>query len=225
MAKVVEYGTYIIDLADAMIDHRRGLDNEHLSCLQTVRDRTVRFVTSCIQHENADLETLHHFLTGGAKQSVAIIISYSDFLMMDEALHIAYRDAVGRIKECALSIKDELQQMEADLIAFMEKIGLSVRSRRESRRKKPIQSLQAQSGLQVDYLDDDIVPAPPSRKPIQRLPKPAPRPTQPKAPQAVRQLSARRKSASEKTPTRRVQHVQRSTKAQRHGIRRLQPQA
>ena len=29
MAKIVDYGTYIIDLADAMIDHQQGLSNEH----------------------------------------------------------------------------------------------------------------------------------------------------------------------------------------------------
>jgi|GEM_PF-2747838 len=170
MVKIVDYGTYIIDLADAMIDHQQGLTQQHIARLSVIRDRSVRFVTSCIQHENADLETLYHFLDGEAMQSIMIVISYSEFLMMDEALHPAYRDGIERMKECGFSIREELNQMKDDLVAFMNKIGVSVPQSTQSvaKGKKQIKRLKPKTGLQVDYLDD-AVPPEPARKPIQKL--------------------------------------------------------
>jgi len=162
MVKIVDYGTYIIDLADAMIDHQQGLTEQHLSRLSVVRDRSVRFITGCIQHENADLETLYLFLDGEAIQSIMIVISYSNFLMMDDQLHPVYRDSIERIKECGLVIREELKQMKDDLIVFMNKIGVAVPQSTQpvAQNKKPIKRLKPKPGLQVDYLDDALPPGP-----------------------------------------------------------------
>lgn len=204
MAKIVDYGTYIIDLADAMIEHQQGLTKQHLSHLAVIRDRSVRFVTSCIQHESADLETLYLYLDGEAMNSIKYVINYSEHLIMDESLHPTYADAVSRIKECGFSIREELKQMKDDLIEFMGKIGLSVPSpQKEISAKKPIQRLQAKRpALQVDYLDDDVaaVPDQVARKPLKRL-----------QPQGT----------NNRQPVRRIQHAQPVTESR---IRHLQPQ-
>ena len=204
MAKIVDYGTYIIDLADAMIDHQQGLSNQHLSRLSVIRDRSVRFVTSCIQHENSDLETLYSFLDGDGLKSVMFVISYSEYLLMDDSLHTAYTDAIGRIRDCGFAIRDELNQMKEDLVGFMGKIGLSV-PQPESSSNKRIKRLQPVSALQVDYLDNE----------------PEPLPVQAGMP--IRRLQARNTTnqQSEQKPVRRIQHVQ---AAARPKIRRLQPQ-
>ena len=202
MVKIVDYGTYIIDLADAMIDHQQGLTQQHLARLSGIRNRSVRFVTSCIQHESADLETLYMFLDNEAMQSIMFVVSYSEYLLLDESLHSAYADAINRIKECGFAIREELQQMKDDLIEFMGKIGLSI-PQPESVSHKRIKRLKPRTALQVDYLDDEPPAVPePAQKPIRRL-----------KPQDNRIVHSK--------PVRRIQHAQTVTRPK---IRRLQPQ-
>ena len=173
-----------------------------ISHLSVIRDRSVRFVTSCIQNENADLETLYIFLDNDALRSVTFVIRYSEYLLRDDSLHAAYTDAIGRIRECAFAIREELNQMKEDLVEFMDKIGVSVPEPVSSSNKR-IKRLQPQPALQVDYLDDEPLPVP----------------VQTQTP--IRRLQPQRRDKQQNKPVRRIQHAQTVAKPK---IRRLQPQ-
>jgi len=156
MVQIIEYGTYIIDLADAMLDHQQGLTQSEYSHLNVVRNRAMRFVTDCVQYENADMESLYYFLTLDAKHSIKVIVTYTNYLLSND-IHPAYTDAICSIKECSLEIHRELDQMRIDLMSFMKKIGIQPPEidpgDRQRRRKK--------APIQADYLDDMALPPKP----------------------------------------------------------------
>lgn len=171
MAKVVEYGTYIIDITDAMIEHRRGLTTEQLELLEQINQRAVTFVTLCLQNESTDLPTLHRFLSEQAPRYVELIKQHSEFLLKFRKLHQNYREAIKNIHQCSLAIRHEITNMRKDLNNFMSKIGMQIPNAQPAKpaRKKPIRRLQRKPALNVDYLSDAPLPPKPEPKPIQRL--------------------------------------------------------
>ncbi len=173
MAKVVEYGTYIIDITDAMIEHRRGLSTEQLELLEQINQRAVSFVTACLQNETTDLPTLYRFLNEQAPRLVELIKLHSEFLLKFRKLHQNYRDAIKNIHQCSLAIKNELKQMKADLNNFMSRIGMPIpdgQTTPPAPRKRALRRLKKkEQTLNVDYLEDAPLPPQPEPKPLKRL--------------------------------------------------------
>ncbi|MGB7338348.1 MAG: hypothetical protein WBC91_05585 [Phototrophicaceae bacterium] len=169
MAKIVEYGTYIIDITDAMIEHRRGLTVEQLELLDQINRCAVSFVTACVENENTDLPTLYRFLDHGAPRLITLINHQSEFLLKFRKLHVSYRDALQNIHQCSVAIQNELTQMKVDLEGFMSRIGMHVPNGKEIKpRKKRLRRLKRRSTLNVDYLDGEPLP-PPSQPAPQKV--------------------------------------------------------
>lgn len=170
MVKVVEYGTYIIDISDAMMEHREGLNAEQVTILRQIRDSAQTLVTQCLQHESADLVTLYYFLYGKAPVPVTHMINHCDFMLRMWKLHPAYEEAFQNIRECSVAIRQELGQMKADLVGFMEKIGMAVPDRRYIQKPK---HASARRSRKPDSLKNDPrmkSPSPVARKkPVRRL--------------------------------------------------------
>lgn len=170
MAKIVEYGTYIIDITDAMIEHRRGLSTEQLELLEQINERAVDFVTACLQNETTSLPTLYKFLDIEAPRLIELIKLNSEFLLKFRKLHVNYRDAIKNIHQCTLAIKHELKQMKAELNGFMSKIGMQIaKEQAKPAPRKKLRRLQSKPSLNVDYLEDAPLPSKPQPKPLQRL--------------------------------------------------------
>ncbi|MEO0599645.1 MAG: hypothetical protein AAF126_26270 [Chloroflexota bacterium] len=130
MANIIEYGTFIIDITTAMINHRKQLTVDHLEGLEKIRVQAQELVTGCLQHESSDMTTLYCFLEGQATKPTKFIQGTCDFLLRFR-IHPAYRDAVQQIKDCSLATEEELSNMKADLVAFMDKIGIDVPTERD----------------------------------------------------------------------------------------------
>ncbi|MDQ7027027.1 MAG: hypothetical protein Q9P01_09475 [Anaerolineae bacterium] len=195
MAKVIDYGTYIIDVSGAMLDKRRGLHHEQVETLRQIHDRAVDFVTSCFQHEAANLKVLYYFLGGKAQQLVTMITRHSEYLLRDKKLHETYRDAVQQIVECSYAIRDELEQMREELRTVMDKVGIKVSGKHSVKVSNQEKQQQGDLPFQADY--DEPIPLPPLPKPKKRLQR-----LQPNLPQ---KRSPREKVSRPKKKIRRLQ--------------------
>lgn len=170
MVKVVEYGTYIIDISDAMIEHRKGLNAEQIQILNQVRERAQCLVTKCLQNEHSDLTTLYYFLSGQAPIPVTHIINHCNFILRMWKLHLAYQDGIEKILACIIAVREELQQMKLDLINFMEKIGMEIPDRRYIHKPDPKVSNRATEA--ENLMNDPRMTAPSpikEKKPIRRI--------------------------------------------------------
>ncbi|MEL6308149.1 MAG: hypothetical protein AAFQ52_08390, partial [Chloroflexota bacterium] len=47
-ANIIEYGTFIIDITTAMINHRKQLTVDHLEGLEKIRVQAQELVTGCL---------------------------------------------------------------------------------------------------------------------------------------------------------------------------------
>jgi hypothetical protein len=155
-----DYASYVIDLIDAMLNHRQGLNLQQVGHLETIHRRTVEFVTTFLLHEKADLDTLYAYLSYDAIQPISIIIGYSEYMLIygAETLLPAYREAVEEIRDCGYTLRDDMQNMLEELVEFMESIGY------ESETKSLVQAVQL---VQAIAPREEITQAP--HKPVQAL--------------------------------------------------------
>lgn len=156
MAETTEYASYVIDLTDAMLEHRSNLDTQQISHLKTINRRAVEFVTTFLLHEKADLDTLYNYFSSDAIQPISIIIGYSEYMLIcgSETMLPAYREAIEEIRECGYALRDDMQTMLDELVEFMETIGYESKA-------------QATQPVQVIAAKEDITEVP--RKPIQAI--------------------------------------------------------
>lgn len=136
--KTVEYGTYVIDLTAAMLEHRNRLTEEQAEQIETVHKRAIQFVTEFLQHENADLDTLLSYLNHDALSPVTIIIGSAEVMVMGMLgkMPKPFMDAIEEIRECGYLLRDDLYDMQRELIEFMESIGMQHQPRAKKKRKK-----------------------------------------------------------------------------------------
>lgn len=126
MSQMIEYGAYIIDLTDAMLEHRQGLNHEQIQRLQMMNRRAVDFVTTFLQHENASAPTLLNYLNHDAQNPLRIIMACSQMLISGNCGQMLpdYTQGVQEIFDCVCAIVEDVQQMRMDLQNFMETIGI-----------------------------------------------------------------------------------------------------
>jgi hypothetical protein len=193
MTTTTDCASYIIDLSDAMLNHRNGLNAQQISHLETINRRAVEFVTEFLLHENSDLDTLFNFLSHEAIQPISIIIGYSEYMLIGgaETMRPVFREAVEEICDCGYSLRDDMQLMLEELVDFMDSIGYEHQDITtavqpvQPAKLKPIQALAPKEEItdvprkpiQALAPKEDITEVP--RKPIQALaPKAAPKPIQ-----------------------------------------------
>jgi hypothetical protein len=187
MTNTVDYAVYVIDLTDAMLNHRKGLNAQQIDHLGTINRRAVDFVTSFLQHENADLDTLFSYLSHDAMAPIALIIGYSEFMLMGGAggMLPAYRDAMQEIRDCGYALQEDMQNMMEELQEFMESIGYERQTKTGQAAKvqesKPIQAIVAKEEetqppspkriqpLAPKVSESQVVTAQNSPKPIQKI--------------------------------------------------------
>ena len=128
MAKSVEYGTYIIDLTGAMLEHRRRLEPNQVEHIKLIRNNAVNFVTDYLRHENAPLDRLMKFLSYDAQSSITIIIRACEMLSagMYGELPGAFKEAIREIGDCGYAMHDDIQTTKEELEQFMTTIGLEI---------------------------------------------------------------------------------------------------
>jgi hypothetical protein len=125
MTTTTDCASYIIDLSDAMLNHRTGLNAQQIGHLETINRRAVEFVTEFLLHENSDLDTLFDFLSHEAIQPISIIIGYSEYMLIGgaESMQPVFREAVEEICDCGYSLRDDMQLLLEELVDFMDSIG------------------------------------------------------------------------------------------------------
>jgi hypothetical protein len=183
MTTTTQCATYIIDLSDAMLNHRQGLSAQQIAHLETINRRTVEFVTEFLLHENSDLDTLFNFLSFQAIQPISIIIGFSEYMLIGgtESMLPVYREAIEEICDCGYSLRDDMQLMLEELVDFMDSIGYEhadvrqIPQTTQTSTIKPIQALAPKEEItdiprkpaQSFAPKEEITDVP--RKPIQAL--------------------------------------------------------
>jgi hypothetical protein len=126
MTSTTSYGSYIIDITDALLEHRQPLVAPQIEHLQVMRHNAVLFTTQFHRLEKRSLPDLLTFLRDEAMQHINIIISYGEVLLMDTygKLPDAHKEALQELSECALALRQEIRDIREDLEAFMEEMGL-----------------------------------------------------------------------------------------------------
>jgi hypothetical protein len=126
MATTVEYGSYIIDLTDAMLENRQALNDEQVQRIRMINRRTVDFLTDYLQHESSSLPELLYYLQSGAPAPLRIIIGCAKMLISGHCgiLPHDYHAAMKEVLQCGYAISTEVEDMYRNLRTFMEEMGI-----------------------------------------------------------------------------------------------------
>ncbi|MDQ7025529.1 MAG: hypothetical protein Q9P44_08220 [Anaerolineae bacterium] len=126
MASTIDYAAYIIDLTNAMLEHRQGLSKEQFHRINFINHGAVEFVTGYMQHETLSAPALLQYLTHDAQRPLRAILGNCKKLLDGQCgvLHVDYAEGVGEIHDCVFSMVDEIQQLCRDLQQFMATIGI-----------------------------------------------------------------------------------------------------
>jgi signal transduction histidine kinase len=127
MQTTVEYGSYIIDITDAMMEHKQGLTNDQYDQIAVMHRRAVDFVTEFLQAEASHLEEFRRFLSHDAMSPITIVIGYSELLLMGASgdLQGPYHEAVTNIRECAYAIKSDIEELHQAIREFLRQNKVS----------------------------------------------------------------------------------------------------
>lgn len=129
--QTLEYASYVIELTTAMLEHKRRLNTMHIDQIDTIRRRAVQFVTDMMLHENRPLDELVSYLNHDAMSPITIVIGFSELLLMEATMPQAFLEAMEEIRDCGYLIRDDIYDLRAQLLEFMENIGLKHRSRHD----------------------------------------------------------------------------------------------
>lgn len=126
MTSTTSYGSYIIDIADALLEHQQQLIAPQIEHLQVIRHNAALFTTQFHHLEKRSLPDLLTFLRVEAMQQINIIISYGEVLLLDTygRLPAAHKEALQELSECALALREEVRAVREDLEDFMREMGL-----------------------------------------------------------------------------------------------------
>lgn len=126
MANTIDYAAYIIDLTNAMLEHRQGLNKEQLHRINLINHGSVEFVTGYMQHETISAPVLLNYLTHDAQRPLRAILGNCKKMLSGQCgdLHVDYAEGIDEIHDCVYSMVDEIQQLCQDLRQFMATIGI-----------------------------------------------------------------------------------------------------
>ena len=127
MATTIEYGTYIIDLCTAMLEHPRGLNKPQGQRIVGIRRETVNFLTDYMQHESSSLPDLLSYLTHGATPQLESVRQMCEEILDGRCGRVQpnYRDAVVEIQDCCYAIYDDVEDMRFNLDQLMGNLGIA----------------------------------------------------------------------------------------------------
>ena len=126
MPNPIEYATYIIDLTDAMMEHRKGLNAEQFHRIGLINHRAVQFITLFMQKESVSAPALLQYLTEDAQEPLRSIRGNCKKMMSGEygEFEPDYAEAIQEIYDCVYEMVGDVQQLCRDLKQFMAAIGI-----------------------------------------------------------------------------------------------------
>lgn len=126
MDHIIHYGTNIIDLTQALLDHRHGLTEQQIDQVETMRRRAVEFVTDFYQMQSVPVRRLRRYLNHDALSPVTVIIGYSEVLLMGAVGELTgpYLEAVRQICDLGYALHESLQHLHDEVWAFMQEMGI-----------------------------------------------------------------------------------------------------
>lgn len=126
MDVIIEYASYVIDIAATVLDHQDGLDAEQVSDVEVIHRRAVAFVDDYIQNQSLPVDQLRRYLNHDAMSPISVIIGYSEWLLMGtfNELTGAYKEAIQEIRDYSYMLKEEIQILHEQVWEFMQSIGI-----------------------------------------------------------------------------------------------------
>jgi len=128
MATTIDYAAHIIDLSDAMLEHREGLNDEQFKRVSVINRATVDFVTEFMQYETTSAPALLNYLTNQAARPLRAVMKNAKMMLIGEcgAMENDYAEAVQEIFDCGRVIIEDVHHLRDDLQEFMKSIGMEV---------------------------------------------------------------------------------------------------
>lgn len=126
MATVGEYATYIIDISEAMLRYKKGLNREQFEHIKTIRRRTIDFITTFMQKQNAPPQEFGSYLNHDALSPITVIIGYAEVLLMgmEGDLPEAYQEALQNVRDCGYYLQEVIEETRDDVLGVLVSLGL-----------------------------------------------------------------------------------------------------
>lgn len=128
MDSIVELTSNVINIAGTILEHRSGISTAYAEHVETIYQRSVRFVDDYIEKQSLPVQELRRYLNHDALSPVTIIIGYSELMLMegqqDGTLPAPYAEALQEIAHYGYAIQEELQDFHAQVWNFMQQMGI-----------------------------------------------------------------------------------------------------
>lgn len=127
MATTIEYGTYIIDLCTAMLEHPGGLTKPQGQRIVMIRKQSVNFLTEYMQHESSSLPDLLYYLANAAPPPLEAIHTMCEQILTGKCGRVQpnYREAIVEIQECCHAMYDDVEDMRINLDQLLGDLGIA----------------------------------------------------------------------------------------------------
>jgi hypothetical protein len=126
MPSPIEYASYIIDLTNAMMEHRQGLNKDQFHRIGLINHRAVQFITNFMQKESISAPALLQYLTEEAQEPLRSIRGNCKKMLAGEygEFEDDFAEAIEEIHTCVYEMVDDIRQLCHDLKQFMVTIGM-----------------------------------------------------------------------------------------------------
>ncbi len=123
---IFQYAEQMIDLSDAILEHRHGLNDEQGRYMETIHKWSLDFITNLFEYQNTPLPQFRHFLNHDALTPLTVTIGYADILLMNALgeLKDPYREAIQTIRDYSAGLMEEVRDLQQQLRDFMDSIGM-----------------------------------------------------------------------------------------------------
>ncbi|MGJ3238127.1 MAG: hypothetical protein ACFE0Q_05420 [Anaerolineae bacterium] len=126
MATTIEYGTYIIDLCNAMLEHPGGLTQAQGKRLKVIRRQTINFLTKYMSHQSSSLLDLLTYFNEYALKPLQIIHACCESILNGQCGPVQpdYGEAIVEIVDCCLAMHDDIDDMRKNLDQLMNDLDM-----------------------------------------------------------------------------------------------------
>ena len=119
--EIYDYSSYIIEIAQAILEHTKGLNAEQVEQMEIVHRRAVDFITEFIEAQERELERFRSYLNHDALTPLSIVIGYTELLLMNASgdLGDPYREAVQQIRDNGYVLRDLVREFHEFVLQFV----------------------------------------------------------------------------------------------------------
>ena len=119
--EIYDHSSYIIDLVQAILEHRSGLNAEQTEHMDTMHRCAVDFITQFIEAQEREIEYFRRYLSHDAMTPLTIVIGYAELIVMGTCGELSdpYREAIQQICDSGYILRDLIRDMHEFVLQFV----------------------------------------------------------------------------------------------------------